>query len=179
MSDKDEIVEEKQRVSVVKAMPPWRLITVGVFATVVVVAVMIAGWMFILLHHQARPGMMNRFDGLSQSSTGPGGFMGRGGMRHGGGGGTIQQSAARGVVTAVNGDTITVSGEGKQVTVTKSSSTTISGDKTDVAVNDTVVVYGTTGSDGTVSATQILVHNLAPTSGAGANADDSFMTPGA
>jgi hypothetical protein len=78
------------------------------------------------------------------------------------GGGRMQADSdtfVSGVVTAVNGDTITVSGDGKQVTVTKNSSTTIRGTASSVAVNDTVSITGTT-TNGTFTATTITIRNL-------------------
>jgi hypothetical protein len=159
MPEKDttrQVEKNDQTVEVIKSSPPWRLITIGVFATVVIAAVFIGGALFIRAHRVddqlGRPGLMNhRMIGQR----------GEGMMNHGGfwRSGTMQAPVARGVVTAVNGDTITVSGLGKQVTVKKSSSTTISGDKSDVAVNDTVTVYGTTNPDNSISATRISVNN--------------------
>lgn len=75
------------------------------------------------------------------------------------GGPAMRSFAAQGVITAINGDTITVSGGGKQVTVKKTDSTTVSGDETSIAVNDTVAVVGATNSDGTITATRIIVRN--------------------
>ncbi|MDB5176798.1 MAG: hypothetical protein JWN75_466 [Candidatus Saccharibacteria bacterium] len=137
--------------------PPWALIAMGIVGTVVVLALVIGGWAFI--RSRAEDSIANRFGDLSQNGQvgGRQGFRNGGGMR--GGGGMIGIGATRGVVTAINGDTLTVSGGGKQVTVKKTSTTTISGDKTSVAVNDTVVVAGDTASDGTVTATQIMIRN--------------------
>lgn len=173
---------EAQTVKGVKASPPWPLITIGVVATVVVVAVVIGGWAFVVGHERGvatsqtrtlgRYGMMN-----GQGNGGQYGgsqYFNRGGFRRGG---ALQSSAASGVVTAINGDTITVSGQGKQVTVKKSDSTTISGDETSVAVNDTVVVYGTTNSDGSITATRIVIRNQSTINGSDSNTGDA--APGA
>lgn len=62
-----------------------------------------------------------------------------------------------GVVTAVNGDSITVAGGGKTQTIKTNSSTTYANDMKP-AVNDTVVVVGTKDGD-TITATQISVYN--------------------
>jgi hypothetical protein len=62
-----------------------------------------------------------------------------------------------GVVTAVNGDSITVAGGGKTQTIKTNSSTTYADDVKPV-VNDTVVVVGTKDGD-TITATQISVYN--------------------
>jgi hypothetical protein len=78
------------------------------------------------------------------------------------GGGRMQADSdtfVSGVVTAVNGDMITVSGNGKQVTVTKNSSTVIRGTASSVAVNDTVSITGVT-TNGTFTATTITIYNL-------------------
>lgn len=169
--------DEPQTVAAVKAAPPWPLITIGVFATVVLVALLFGGWLFLVSHVQAPAQTMGRFGTLQQQAGGNYFGGGSGGYRRGGfgGGGNAQSAAFRGVVTAVNGDTLTVAGEGKLTTVQKSDGTTISGDKTDVAVNDTVVIYGTTNSDGSISATQILVRDQT----GGSSLNDGSATPGA
>lgn len=169
-------------VAAVKASPPWPLIVIGIVATVIIVALFIGGWSFIMSHAQTQTSQYGRLRAYSQnqngnSSAGNGSYGGGGFRRNGFGGGSQGQTAAfRGVITAVNGDTLTVAGQGKSVTVTESDSTTISGDKTDVAVNDTIVVYGTTNSDGSISATQIVVRN-----GTGASSSDGSgsSAPGA
>lgn len=62
-----------------------------------------------------------------------------------------------GVVTAVNSDNIVIAGNGKTTTIATNSSTTYDND-TKPAVNDTVVVTGTT-SGATITATDIAVNN--------------------
>lgn len=64
-----------------------------------------------------------------------------------------------GVVTAVNGDDISVAGNGKTITIKKSSSTTIRGTSTTVSVNDTIFASGTT-SDNVFTATTITIRNI-------------------
>jgi hypothetical protein len=163
MPDKDRPKEEKKTevepVKVIKTSPPWPLITIGVFGSVVLVAVIIGGLMFVRAHHEqeltTRPGMMGQLD-----QNGGQQLFNRGGTRRGG---MMQSAAANGVVTTITGDTITVAGQGKTVTVKKSSTTTIGGDKTDIAVNDSVIVFGTANSDGSVNATRIDVRNEAGT----------------
>ncbi len=163
-------VDTPETVTAVKTSPPWPLITIGVVASFVILAIIIGGSTFIHAHFAAaRTQSYGRY-GLSQQ----GGASNGGGFRRGG---MMQAAAVRGVITAVNGNTLTVAGEGKSTTVTKSDSTTISGDKTAVAVDDTVVVYGTTGNDGSVSATRIVVRNEAPGGVSGSNSD--YAVPGA
>lgn len=155
----------------VKSQPPWTLIAVGVIATVLIVAVVAVGWLQLeSLHRTTR--VASRY-GMQQNDTnfGNGGNQGS----YYGGGGSMRGRATRptlsGVVTTVTDSTVTVSGNGKQVTVDKTSSTAVSGDSTTIAVNDTVLVYGTTASDGTVTATRIVVRN-------GTTADTSTSTNG-
>ena len=63
----------------------------------------------------------------------------------------------RGVVVAVNKDSIEIAGGGKRTTI-KTNSSTVYTDDTKPAVNDTVTVTGTT-TDGTITATEITVQN--------------------
>lgn|GEM_PF-5253986 len=176
----------------VKSVPrtPWPLITIGVVATVVVMAVAVGGWLFIVgrangngtttrtsrlgaygFNQQSQGGNSN---GNSYFGNGNGGF-GGGGYRRG----SAEQAAADGVITAVNGQTLTVSGQGKQVTVTETNSTVVSGDASSVAVNDTVLVYGTTNSDGSVTATRIVIRNNASASDTSVDGSSDTIVPGA
>ena len=59
-----------------------------------------------------------------------------------------------GVVTAVDGSIITVAGNGTTTKVTTTDSTTYTGDDKPAAVNDTIMVVGTTSGD-TFTATRI------------------------
>jgi hypothetical protein len=70
--------------------------------------------------------------------------------------GTANELRLQGVVTKVDGDTVTVAGGGKTNTVKTSSSTQYSGGS-NVAVNDTVIVAGTL-NNGTYDATNIVVN---------------------
>ena len=135
--------------------PPWPLITIGVVVTVVVLAIGGLWWLkFATLHTSSnRAAPTYGYSDRSQSRNDARGSMpgrGRGG---------ISRATASGVVTAINGDTITIAGSGKQVTVKKTSDTIISGDESTIAVNDTVLVYGSTADDGTVTATRIMIRN--------------------
>ncbi|MDB5167481.1 MAG: hypothetical protein JWN26_626 [Candidatus Saccharibacteria bacterium] len=62
-----------------------------------------------------------------------------------------------GVVVAVNSDSIVIAGNGKQTTIKTNSSTTYT-NNVKPAVNDTVVIAGTT-ADSTITATEIRVAN--------------------
>lgn len=154
----------------VKKQTPWLWIVIAAGGTVLIVAVMAIGWMRI--ESLQRSAMhAERYD-MQQGATRFGG--GRQGFYGNSSGSPRRQSrpTLSGVVTALNGDSITVSGGGKQVTVKKTDSTTINGDATSVAVNDTVSVYGTTASDGTVTATRIVIRNAASPS---ASSDDTTV----
>ena len=94
-----------------------------------------------------------------------------------GGRGSFMTPAASGVITAIDGDIITVAGGGKRVTVKKTANTVISGDEGNIAVNDTVIVTGTTSDDGMVTATRIVVRNAQ--SFGPASRTDTAQTPGA
>ena len=63
-----------------------------------------------------------------------------------------------GVVVAVNSDNIVIAGNGTQTTIKTNSSTTYTND-IKPAVNDTVVIAGTTASDSSITATEIRVAN--------------------
>ena len=175
---KDIVVKdaEPQTATVVRSTPPWPLITIGIVATVIILAVMAMGWGFVVSHSQSpamRTQTLGRY-GTEYGRNGSDGSLnyGSGGGYRRGRGGSLGNIAASGVVTAINGDTITVSGQGKQVTVKKSSSTTISGDATSVAVNDTVIVLGTTNSDGSVDATRIAIRNGSGGNNSSPNSDN-------
>lgn len=78
-----------------------------------------------------------------------GGRMGRQGVKN-------NENRLRGVVTGVNGDSFTLAGNGATNTVTTNSSTQYTnGSK--VAVNDTVLVVGTT-NNGTFTASRIVIN---------------------
>ena len=163
-------------VAVVKKRTPWPLITVGIFGTVLLLAAIAMAWLqFVGMHRTASH--MGLDQGYSQRSQ----HFGYGDRDYSRGGqrGMVARPAATGVVTAVNGDTVTVSGGGKQVTVKTSSMTRITGDETDIAVNDTVVVYGTKNDDGSIAATRIMVRNGATLDDATFDEQDAVQIPSA
>lgn len=135
---------------------PWPLITIGVFAVVVMVAFLVVCWWAIAAAlHTAMPSGPRGGDMPSRFGYGndAGGFERRERRE------LWNAAEASGVVTKINGDTITISGRGKQVTITRTDDTVVGGDKEEVAVNDTVLVYGDTEDDGSVTASRIVVRN--------------------
>jgi hypothetical protein len=93
-------------------------------------------------------------------SAGPGGGITKGmGFSRSGTGGFVYSSNANlvsGVVTAVNGSTLTVAGDGSTSSVDTTSSTSYTNAPSAV-VNDTVIATGST-SGGTFTATRIIVN---------------------
>lgn len=153
-------VQAPAEATATKATPPWPIITIGAFAGVILLAIIVVSWIAVasvVTNHRDRTQIgMNgsSFGAPSFEERREGGFGGRGGMRGG-----MTMNVTKGVVTAINGDTITVSGQGKQVTVKKTDDTVISGDGKSVAVNDTVIVIGDAEDDDTVTATRIVIRN--------------------
>ncbi len=144
---------------------PWPLITVGVFVTILLFALGAIFVMQFALLRGERLHMMQESDRYSQTSQF--GSDDRG-WRHDmmEGRGMYGRPELMGVVSAVSGDALTVVGNGKQTTVKKSSDTVVSGDSSSLRVNDSVLIYGTTGDDGTLTATRIVVRNTAQLDGA-------------
>lgn len=145
---------EAKEMAAVKSSAPWPLITIGVFVTIVLLALAVSGWAWMntALHH------LSTRQALQSEGIYPREFGGRSERGERSFGGTMMGTVS-GVVTAVNGDTITVGGRGEQVTVKKDDSTVVSGDKSSVAVNDTVIVFGEAGDDDVVTAARIIVRN--------------------
>jgi hypothetical protein len=156
---------EVREVKHIHATPQWQLVAIGVLGTVLLLALFVAGMRIVAgLHHARTVPQMGRM-------TEPGQRGGSHFDRHEGfGGRTHVDGAVAGVITAIDGDTLTIGGGGKQVKVKKTDSTKVGGDKTDVAVNDTVVILGDKDSDGNVSAVRIIVRN---NNGVGAMAPDA------
>lgn len=151
--------QERSEAAAVKSRTPWPLITVGVFITVVMAAIALVGWVWMsraLDHVASRPG--TSVFGSQDRDRGGRSFdrddgRGFGGMRG------FSSTIASGVVTKIDGDTITIAGQGEQVTVKRTDDTIISGDETSLAVNDSVIVMGETDDDDTMTATHIIVQN--------------------
>ena len=101
------------------------------------------------------------------SGTAPGGPGGQGGQAGPGGPPGGQRPTARGMVTGVDATTITITDDsGQTITITTSGDTTFetfgtsgpqSASRSDVTVGQQIGVLGTTASDGTVSATRVMV----------------------
>lgn len=169
--DNNQAKSSKTSVETVKSTPPWPLITVGVVASVVVAACVITLWVTLANHRHQMAGQGQARYGFNKGENG---FSPRGQR-----GTHLGRPVASGVITAVNGDTLTVSGGGQQVTVNKSDSTTVSGDKTDAAVNDTVVIFGDKANDGTITASQILIRNEQLNRAPSYRSSGGVMQPGA
>lgn len=160
-------IDGTKEVAAVKSQAPWPYITVGVFITVVLAAIALMGWAWMsraLDHVATRPGtsVFGSDERIPSGGRSFGGGEGRGfgGMRG------FSSIIASGVVTKIDGGTITIAGRGEQVTVKKTSNTVISGDETSLGVNDTVLVMGESDEDDNLTATRIIVQN------------DSFMQRG-
>jgi hypothetical protein len=99
---------------------------------------------------------------LRDDQTGNSGTGLRSGMRGGGfgmmgndaSGSTSSNTRLNGVVTAVEGSTLTVAGSGTTVTVKVTDTTTYTGSSKPAAVNDTIIAFGST-TDGVFTATSV------------------------
>jgi endonuclease YncB( thermonuclease family) len=90
---------------------------------------------------------------MGDDSAGP-----RGGMRGGMMGGDVNSATSTrvmGVVTAVDGDTITVAGNGAATKVVVNDNTNYTGDDKPAKVNDTIMASGARQSDGTLLASTV------------------------
>ena len=146
---------EPENKTKVNKKTPWPLITIGVFGTIVTIAFVIVAWVAIVATIHGTK--LNDRDSWRESS----GFDQR--QDRGFSMPERQDSwsseAVRGVVIAVNGNEITIAGQGEQTKVTKSDDTVIGGDKTTVEVNDTVVILGETQDDDSLIAERIIIRN--------------------
>lgn len=95
-------------------------------------------------------------NGVQYCTYGNGGAMPMGG-EFGTDTGGSQTSTTRvtGVVTAVDGDTITVSGNGTTTKVTVSSNTSYTGSSEPAKVNDSILAFGAKDASGTLVASQV------------------------
>lgn len=131
----------------------------GTLAGLAVIA-MICGMVWGMTHRTAF--VDGRFDGPMMQSNFEDSRSGRGGMRGGGGmmgdRDTISSDSTRvsGVVTAINGSTLTVAGNGTTKQVTTNDSTTYYGAAQPVKVNDSIMITGTTSGD-TFTAGRIVI----------------------
>jgi hypothetical protein len=136
--------------------PPTRL-TLGLGGVVLMVAGFIGG----VLVEKGRPTNSSGGNGNTPAISGTG-FPGRGGFGGGAGGAGGQGAASTvtGTVKLVDGTTVYITTpDGQTVTVKTNSTTTVQSQQTlnlsDLPVGATVSVRGSTGSDGTVTATQV------------------------
>ncbi len=142
---------EEEKVEVVKQSQQWPYVTMGVVGALVVLALAISIGHAIAVHRSADR-HVGKF-GLSEMRPGDKRvFLHESGHDD-------SNRIVHGVVTAINSDTLTVSGGGNQVSVKRSSETAVKGDKAEVAVNDTVAIVGEKNSDGVVEADVIVIRN--------------------
>lgn len=93
-------------------------------------------------------------NGMQYRTYGNGGAMPMGGG-FGADGEQTSTTRVSGVVTAVDGDTLTVSGNGTTTKVTVSSNTSYTGSNEPAKVNDSIVAFGAKDSSGTLVASQV------------------------
>lgn len=140
-----------------RAHKPWVLALI--IASVLLVLIVLGGAVGMMLRGASRYDDYARRDGYMNDRFDHGG-MNRGGIDMGVGmDGAIDSNVTRltGVVTIVDGNTLTVAGNGKTTKVTVSDATIYRGASKPVAVNDTVGVLGNKTSDGSVAASQIAI----------------------
>ncbi len=165
MTDDKKLANEKEderqptegEVTAKKVSPPWPVITVAVFISVLLLALAAVSWLWVqgavtsnVRDMQSRLPAQERqfgYDTEERHERWYGGF------------GNMTAPAASGVVTKIDGDTLTVAGYGKAISVKTTDETIVSGDGDTVEVNDTVVVTGDTDDDGTVTATRVIIRN--------------------
>ena len=160
--DKKESVNEKitpeasNEAAPAKSSPPWLLIAMATFASVVTLVFMLLIIMMFVADHARQQGMRS-YD--SYSGHGGSSSYRQPDDNYGGYGKRFSADAARGVVTNIDGDTLTISGGGKQIKVKRTNDTIINGDKEDVSVNDTVIVIGQKDDEGIFTAKAIIIRN--------------------
>jgi hypothetical protein len=126
----------------------WPMVTIGIFATIIGLAIIAVAWIMIALASSYVTNSQNTKDSwmLHDDSTD-----------------TSESSDTRdmirGVVTDFEGDFLTVRGDGREVIVLVTDDVTVSGSKRTVAINDTVVMYGSEYDDGTFEAEHIVIRN--------------------
>jgi len=149
----------------IQQFPVWAWVVIAIFGFFAVFGLMAAGYsaMHGLKDKDTSFSTSRRYGdySLRDDQTGNGGIRTRGGMMGGPGGygmmndtNTTSTTRVSGVVTAVDGNTITVAGNGTTITVKVTDSTTYSGSSKPATVNDTITVFGTT-SDNVLTATSV------------------------
>lgn len=133
-------------------------IIAAIAATTLVVLLVVVAMLGAALHG------IGRYGGRANMVDAGYGYGGRGGGQMMRGEQFYDDSSARtdvariaGVITAVDGATLTVAGNGTSTKVTTSDATIYSGDDSTAKVNDTVMVLGNKTDDGTVAASRIVI----------------------
>ncbi len=130
-----------------------------VLAGLLIVLLLLICGAFVVGHHVRHGDTVFGTERFSSVQLGPdtmrtytGGF--RGDMMQGGGVAT-SNTRVSGVVTAVDGNNITVAGNGTTAKVTVSSNTTYSGSSEPAKVNDTITAVGAKDGSGTLIASSV------------------------
>lgn len=143
-----------EKAAAVKSKTPWPLVTIGVFATIVVIALVVAGIGAAMAMEWATTTRPDGDRTMIENRT----F----GDRWQRGGGMFDDTTSdivRGVVVSIDGNKLTIAGGGERTTVTMTDDTMISGDADDIAVDDSVVVRVSEADDGSLEAVRIIVRN--------------------
>lgn len=153
--DKPRVVGEqphKQAETAAQRATPWPAITLGIVGTVFILAAIATAWLYFFslsneVSYEAQTYSEQRDQYYDDEP-----YLREYGDRRG-------QPVASGVVSEISGDTLTVIGGGDKVSVKQSNATRIVGDESTVAINDTVLIFGSQNDDGSVSATRIVIRN--------------------
>jgi len=126
---------------------PWHFSVLGIL--IVVLVLLLVGSVF---HNRHESTVFGNPGGRTFNVMGGG----QGHRFRGGAGGLNSQNRISGVVTAVNGSSFTLAGQGSSTQVQTDSSTQYQGGN-QVKVNDSVIAFGTT-SNGTFTATEVAIN---------------------
>ena len=129
-------------------------------AVIVIVALLVGGGLGFFGGMQYQKSQ--RTAGFAQFANGPGGFAGRG---SGAGGARTRGNGAEGTILSVDNNSITVKladGSSKIVLLTSSTSINKAAQATtsDLAVGTTVAAFGTTNTDGSITATNVQINPM-------------------
>jgi len=149
----------------IRQLPAWSWVIIVVFGFFAIFGCVAAGYAAVHAFKDDTNSYGTRTRGnysLRDDQAGNSNSDFRGGMQRGSGGygmmgdSNTESSSTRvsGVVTAVDGNTITVAGNGRTTSVKVTDSTTYNGSSKPAAVNDSIVAFGST-SDGVFTATSI------------------------
>ena len=144
-----------ERVNSHRMHKPWILAIVA--SSVLLILLLVGGAIGMFMHGAGR------YDERYERGMHMNGGYGYTSVRFGGMGynagntATTNVTRLNGVVTAIDGNTLTVAGSGKTTKVEVGSATIYNGDATSAAVNDTVGVLGNKNSDGSIAASQITI----------------------